>query len=182
MNNKQVVTLDNSISLTGARHIFSRQGKQLSGFTLIELLVVVLIIGILAAVALPQYQVAVAKSRLAAVKPILYRTKTELELLYLEKGNYPNTNTVSTTTNCRNVQHTGIRDCGNGFLINSHNIANQSIRVYYCPQNLNSWANCQQNYDIIYTIYLDHSQFPNRITCSGVSTVAKKVCAQENRY
>ena len=57
-------------------------------FTLIELLVVVLIIGILAAIALPQYEKAVAKSRVATVLPLMRRWHDALSLYKLEHGSY----------------------------------------------------------------------------------------------
>ena len=56
------------------------------GFTLIELLVVVLILGILAAVALPQYQKAVEKSRLAEMHLMRASLEKGLELYILQHG------------------------------------------------------------------------------------------------
>jgi len=65
--------------------------KHTTGFTLIELLVVVLIIGILAAVAVPQYQKAVEKSKAAQALVLLRSLLQAQEAYFMANNQYATT-------------------------------------------------------------------------------------------
>ena len=63
--------------------------KNKKGFTLIELLVVVLIIGILAAVALPQYKASVGRAKFAKLKINAKAVNEAAQRYFLVRGEYP---------------------------------------------------------------------------------------------
>ncbi len=68
--------------------LFSFPARKRAGFTLIELLVVVLIIGILASVALPQYERAVKKARLMKLAPLAKALADAEEVYWLSNNRY----------------------------------------------------------------------------------------------
>ena len=71
------------------------------GFTLVEILIVVIILGILAAVVIPQFTQASNDARRNAMMSDLQTVRSQLELYKVEHGSYPTdfTNQMTSKTN-----------------------------------------------------------------------------------
>jgi prepilin-type N-terminal cleavage/methylation domain-containing protein len=66
-----------------------RRPRPQDGFTLVELLIVVVILGVLAAIAIPQFSASTDDSKAAALDATLSNLRTAIELYYQQHGSYP---------------------------------------------------------------------------------------------
>ncbi len=69
--------------------MLSKKSRSEKGFTLIELLIVVAIIGILAAIAIPQFAAYRVKAYNSAAQSDIKNSKTGLEAYYADNQYYP---------------------------------------------------------------------------------------------
>ena len=161
------------------------------GFTLIELLVVVLIIGILAAIALPKYEVSVTKAKVASILPIMRRWKdayVEWNLLY---GNYcKTTNPDGSCLSWPNGNDLGVSwpsdwKLGGGEACDFWQNCYSADRYWYCvARDFKGGLYCHHDIDSdnAYSIVMYqpddnlHGREAGKILCRGLGNKGKRIC------
>ena len=160
--------------------------KNRCAFTLIELLVVVLIVGILAAIAVPQYQIAVWKSRLTAILPLMNALKDSQERYFLEHGKYASVLTdldMQFPGNCEPWKNMWF--CGDEYMIDNAVRNGESlgyITMKFCP-GITDHNTCQDNRLLSLVFYYknktsstSYPDYVGQIRCYSDTSQGKKIC------
>ena len=137
-----------------------------AGFTLIELLVVVLIIGILAAIALPQYEIAVMKSRMSTALPLMRAIKDANEVYYMANGEYTDdisSLAVQFPAGGDVVEISGRVTFSNGIHID--NLTGSEAGGDIVGGYTGAEGNC------FFRMFYDRSPYPGKMTCGETSGV-----------
>ena len=153
--------------------------SRLGGFTLIELLVVVLIIGILAAMAMPQYFKAVERSRMTEAVTLMD------SIVKAQRRKLMQTNRYAATFEGLDVSPKGARGVsyhtkgdphtgrgGNGF--------NIQIMVGLGTPTTVAWREFNGDYmhsSLQYKYNLVHDFESDNVTCSGLNQAGQELCA-----
>ncbi|WP_428057525.1 type IV pilin protein [Candidatus Avelusimicrobium fimicolum] len=152
--------------------------KNKRGFTLIELLVVVLIIGILAAVAMPQYEKAVKKAKVTKIIPLVTALANAEEVYYMANGYY--TGNVSELdvdmpgggTLAGRADDDGCVRFPDGTLIDLLSGYGHQSGI---GSSDNLFVQATLKNRIIYRQYLENSNRPKARLCSGDASVCKNI-------
>ena len=140
-------------------------GEKNAGFTLIELLVVVLIIGILAAVAVPKYQRAVEKSQFVSGFSLAKTLAQQQEVFFLANGDYAKSLSqldIDMPNGCKTCYAYGTESlcCGENLMYQFNHGWRGVLVANFCPGKAQSEDSAQCYYSgskVAYYIYYDHA-------------------------
>ena len=149
--------------------------SRLGGFTLIELLVVVLIIGILAAMAMPQYFKAVERSRMAEAITLMDSIAKSQRRKFMQTNRYANrfegldVSPKGATGDFYRTYGDGSDGHKNGFVITIE--AGNEVQAFRVVGGIPSHPSLQYQYRLARYYQSDY------VTCAGQNRAGLELCA-----